>query len=136
MDSATYVGQVIGSGLNKPIEVPHYDPKDGKRTKPKQQIEGLDTFITVLDVSPTQLRDNFNGVDFTIQPPKEVVVVNPYGDLILRREIFDLADVHRVERDTSIREALSEGGGVRNNVRDRTSRGHKEETEKENKDKE
>ena len=124
VDAAWFVGQIVGTGAIKPIEVPHYDPKDGKVTIVKQPIEGFDTGIAVLDVSPSQIRDNVGGLDFTIQPPKEVVVVNQYGDLIHRKELNDLADVKRVERDTSIREAVAnpEGGGVRNNAREKPAR--------------
>lgn len=121
VDLSQYVGQIVGSGTIKPIDVPHYDPKTGKISKIKEQVPGIDTGVTVLDISPPQVRDNIGGADFTIQPPKEAVVVNQFGDLIHLREVDDLANSERVERDTSIREALDnpEAGGVKNNVRDR-----------------
>jgi len=127
VDLSQYIGQIVGSGTIKPTDVAHYDPKTGKISKIKEQISGFDTSIAVLDISPPQVRDSIGGVDFNIQPPKEVVVVNQFGDLIHMREIDDLANAERVVRDTSIRESLDnpEAGGVKNDVRERPRGGKK-----------
>ncbi len=110
-----FVGQIIGLGSLKPVKVATYDPKSGKIETKEMTIEkGFDTDLLLLDVNQDQVRDNLPELgEFNVRPPREVVLVNEFGDLIKRREVDDQANEDRQARDQAIKAALEDKGGGR-----------------------
>jgi hypothetical protein len=115
-----FVGQIIGNGSLKPVKVPVFDPKTGKITPEEKPIDqGFDTNQLLLEVSQDQVRDNLPELgEFNVRPPREVVLVNEYGDLIRRRELDDQGNEDRRARDEAIRSAFDDKGGRGNRDRE------------------
>jgi hypothetical protein len=126
-----YVGQIVGTGALKPVKVPVYNPKDGKITVEEKPIEkGFDTNLLLLHVNTEQVSDNLPTFgEFNVRPPREVLLVNEFGDLIRRREYEDQINEERVGRSQAIESSIKDkGAGGRRDAssRDEDSTGEPE----------
>lgn len=108
-DFTHQVGQVIGSGNSRnTVKVPVLDPKDGKVTFQDEDISSeMTTRSVLLEVGPTSIRESLGSAgEVIILPPRQVVVLNEFGDLLPMNEVDDLADPARIDRDNAIAEGL------------------------------
>jgi hypothetical protein len=116
-----YVGQVVGTGSLKPVNVPVFNPKDGKISVEEKPIDnGFDTSQLLLQVNPEQISENIPTFgEFNVRPPREVVLVNEYGDLIRRREFEDQINEDRVGRSQAIEASVKGKGGSKRDAGNR-----------------
>lgn len=87
-------GQVIGwSRAGRPAKFASYDPASGRMVVKEGNVEAsqMDTKEVLLSVTPGRIERTLDGIDrkIVLRPPKEVIVVNEYGDLVRRSEVAD-----------------------------------------------
>jgi hypothetical protein len=112
-------GQVIGSGsANKPVRVPSYNVQDRQLSFKSQPLgKEIDTASVLLEVPDDSIRDKLGEREIQFRIPRDVVVMNHFGDLIRHREVDELANPDRVERDQSIQRMEEDPSGKGGRVR-------------------
>jgi hypothetical protein len=117
-------GQVVGRVGARTVKFATFDPESNKPVVKEETIDGesLNTREILLDVTPGDVRANVSGGAVAIQlpgedrrniewnqairPPRDVVVMNEYGDLIRRSELADAGDDERKRREGEYRRVL------------------------------
>lgn len=107
-------GEMIGLSTGKePIQVLEFD-QVGNKWAPKSEELGdmLNTKTTLLDIFGGQIRLVYGRKAKTQNFPKEVVVVNQYGDLVRHFADRDAGSAQRNMLQTAVTEALAQVGAA------------------------
>lgn len=96
-------GQRVGESRSKAGEkadYAKYDSSSGRMVVTEGVVEAKASSV-LLEVSPGRIERTLPGIErkIVIRPPKEVIVVNEYGDLMRRSEIHDGTDENEVRSE-------------------------------------